>query len=257
MSANQISELIRCLQRMNVPSSGGSKTERNRRRRQRKRQGRQQLATPGTSGSARVVGGSAAPKRRRKRRAAGGLGSGDVVISRSEYLTALKTDSSGQASGSFLLDAMNFPWLNNLAKAFELIRWSSMSLEWRPAVGANTDGMIALGADWGEASPSSVQKRVFGEAEHYSVHATVDRKDVVACTPVLDTQVWQSGRFAVPAARLQSRESYIIPASTTTTVAVYDRAPCSVLYSATAAASKAVGELWVNYSVRLSGTRKV
>lgn len=182
-----------------------------------------------------------------------GIG-GEVVISRSEMVVSVTTGSTANVGGAFILDAINFSWLANLAKAFERLRWLSLAIEWRPAVGTTTDGTIALGVDWGSSSADTLQLR----RGLWGLHASVDRKEVLACTPNSDSPLWQPVKMMqLPVSRLQSRDWYEIPVNTSTKVAVYDRAPGSVVYYATAGASKTCGEIWVHYTVLMSGTRSV
>lgn len=239
----------------NIKVSGTSKAEKNRRRRQKRKAKKNGLnQTPGTAGGAIVIPMNVGKKKNKKRGSGSGVAAGEVTIARSEYLTEVKTSDQGKASGDFILDVMNFPWLSNIAKAFERIRWNSAVIEYRPAVGTTSDGLFCLGFDWGDKSAAALERQENGFLGFYK---TVERSAVLACTPANDTQVWNKTRMNIPAGRLQSRQWYEIPASTTTSVAVYDRAPGSVVYSASSGNSKVVGELWIHYSVRLSGTRKV
>lgn len=175
---------------------------------------------------------------------------GEVTVSRVELLQTVTTGSDGAASGSVVLAPFNMPWLVNLAKAFERIRWIACALEYRPTVGANTDGSIAVGVDWGAKSLTVADGRL-------TTLGAIDKSGVLACTPSVDTPVWaRVPRIVVPAARLQSRAWYEL-VENVTTVALYDAAPGSLVFYANGAANKTVGELWVSYTVVLSGTRKV
>lgn len=240
-----VAQLIKALQACEVKKSGPSKKKRS-------RGNKAAGSTPGTSGA--TVSVAMAPARKKKRRNRKSAASaGETILSRRELLATVKTEATvDSASGSAVLDPINFPWLGNIAKAFERSRWEACSLEWRPAVGANTDGTVAVGVDWGETSASVVKV-----GEYFTPLGAIERASVLACTPVVDGPVWQKANLSLPTSRLQSRQWYEIPTSTTTSIAVYDRAPGTILWHAQGAKGKTFGEIWVNYRLRLNGTRKV
>lgn len=251
-----VRELISCLQKMESGAGkSGGKRKRNRGRRSASG------PTPGTSGSFMVqpLLPTSGKKRRRKRKGSGGtpqasLASGEVVVSRSECLGRIATAAAASRGGSFVLCAESLPWLANLAKAFERLRWQSMRLEYRPAVGANTDGLMALGFDWSNSSVKAVQQdgRAF-----LSLAADPSRDGVLACTPNADGPVWQRmPLMSIPAQRLNSRAWYSIPEDATK-ADLFDYSPGSLVYFVDGAASKNYGEVWCHYKVTLSGTRKV
>lgn len=263
MSTNQIiSDLIRSLQGLSLPSA--ARTNRNRRRRQRRRQRARGVvasgSTPGTMGQA-MVAPLAAGKRRARRRRRAGLGAssevarGEVTINRQEFITDVTCDSSGSVGASFVLEPMSFTWLKNLSKAFERYRWNSCQVVWRPAVGANTDGTVAVGLDWG--NNGEIKLIDFGHAKHMTTDAAVTKAQILAQTPNMDMPVWQKGVFNIPSSRLQSREWYEIVGDPASKVLALDRGPGTVMYYAASGKSKTVGEIWVYYSVTLSGTRNV
>lgn len=222
------------------------------------RRKRPAAATPGTSGNVQVV--PLIPGRARSKRGRAGPSpsvGGEVVISRSEFLVTIKTGADGTLGGSLVLSPVNFPWLSNVSKCFERIRWRSCRLEYRPAVGANTDGTIAGGIDWG-AKSAKASLLIIGGKLALQETAAVARDQVLATTPCFDGPVWQRvPNFQVPAARLQSRAWYEIPPDASSDIPVYDQSPGTLLYHAQSSANKTVGEFWVHYTVVLSGTRKV
>lgn len=206
------------------------------------------MPTGGSRRRRRRAGGSGAPP------PAGGLSSGEVVIARSECLGQIATTTADVASAGIVLSADNLPWLKNLAKAFERLRWQSMRLEYRPAVGANTDGLMAIGFDW---SNSAVKTVSVGERQHLRLAADPDRETVLACTPNMDGPVWQRmPLMSIPANRLNSRAWYSIPADPAK-ADLFDYSPGSLLYSVSGTKGKTYGEVWCHYRVVLSGTRKV
>lgn len=233
-----VKELIAVLQGMEARKKKGGK---------KKSKG----STPGTQGSSssQPLGASSRKKKTKKRGSPGNISQGEVTISRSELLTDVTTDATtGSTGGSKVLIPNSLPWLANLAKAFERVRWLSLQIEYRPAVGANTDGTMALGFDWGTPH---VKQEVDGWC---LVHA-IDKASVLACTPCADGPVWSRNRLTVPTTRLQSRAWYELSEDVKDNF--FDYSPGSLCWYAKGATSKTMGELWVHYRLQMSGTRKV
>lgn len=250
-----VRELITCLQRMESSKAPSPK----RRRRRRARGNKNVVATPGTSGFSQNQKMQPLPPRGRRRRKTGNGGgsivSGEVSFQRSEYLTDVTISAAGTANASFLITPLNFSWLKNLAQAFERMKWQYCHFEYRPSVGANTDGNVAFGFDWSNDEIATLSSGFYGLTS-----TTVTKTAVLACVPSSDGPVWsRPPPLVVPASRLQSRLWYDIPkdADTLKKSSVFDIAPGSLLYSATGAANKVVGELWVKYHIVMSGTRQV
>lgn len=184
------------------------------------------------------------PKRKRNRKSkaggstkmGGGNVSGSVTVSRSELLTdltvAAKKDEVGKAI-KLIPSTTVLTWLNGLSKAFDQIVWHSVSIEYRPAVGAMKDGSLVVGIDWNPAASSG------------------DRGKVQACTPNFETPVWKGQRLTVPSSGLMSRKSYILLDSNAS-----NSAPCAILANLrTSNLDNATfyGDLWVSYKVTLMG----
>jgi len=244
-----LAELKKCLNQVAPQQqSSRNRTARNRRRRQRRRQRQAPNSTPATFGAAQVVpigtGRNGRRRRRNRQGVAAGPAQGDVVLSRSELLVTIKTNETKAASGSVALAPQKFPWLSNVSKAFELLKWTKAIIEYRPLVGTMKDGAVAVGFDWGSASASLLKKL-----------QALDRASVLACTPNADGPVWQRiAQINLPSSRLQTRLWYDVLSTGTDS---FDTAPGQILYYATGEASSEIGELWVHYTVHLSGTRKV
>lgn len=218
----------------------------------KKGKGKKTQPTPGTSGMTSSQPLVASGRKRRNKRKGNGSNSitqGEVTIARSELLETVTTDDKGSVGGSKLLVPSNLPWLKNLAKAFERVRWQSLRIEYRPAVGANTDGTIALGFDWGS---SNVKQEV--EGGWTFVHS-IDKASVLSCTPCADGPVWNRNQMAVPQPRLQSRAWYELAEDVKDSV--FDYSPGGLCWYAQGGALKTMGELWVHYKLQMSGTRKV
>lgn len=164
---------------------------------------------------------------------------GVVVASRCELFTPLKSESSKtESTGATPVyptsDCM--PWLHKLAAAFERVEWLSATLHWKPFVGTSASGSVAFGIDWNS-----------------NADTVIKREKVLATTPVYESPVWQSGQLVLPTSMLMSRKQYMISATD-----LVDRQPGTLVWSLigldSAAAVKAIGELWIVYRVRLSGT---
>lgn len=176
-------------------------------------------------------------------------------MSRAERLSEIKTDANGSYGKSIVLAPGNLPWLANLAKAFERMRWLSCALEYRPVVGANSDGTVAVGLDWANTAVAS--EEILGHLKLVKKDAP-DRDSVLSCTPCYDGPVWQQmRRLVVPSSRLQSRAWYDLPADLAKIEEPMDVSPGAVAVQATGAATKSLGEIWVTYRIQMQGTRKV
>lgn len=234
-----VKELISVLQSMGAKKKG------------KRKPAKKQASTPGASGSAFVqpLGAGSKPRRRGKKKSAtNNIAQGEIVVSRSELLTTVTTGDDGTVGSSKVLIPASLPWLANLAKAFERVRWLSVQIEYRPAVGANTDGTIALGFDWGTPTVKAV------EGGWQLVH-TIDKAAVLSCTPCADGPVWSKNRMSVPQPRLQSRAWYELSEDVKDNF--FDYSPGSLCWFSQGAAKKTMGELWVHYRLQMSGTRKV
>lgn len=165
---------------------------------------------------------------------------GMVVVSRSEMLSTLSsTQAVGTAFGQIDLfpTSSSMSWLAKLVVAFERIEWLSATLVYKPFVGTTTNGSICFGVDWN----SSV-----------SLSADNARAKVQASTPVFEAPIWQTGKLPLPSSMLMSRRFYTLSSSTEKP----DHQPGIVIWSMTNSPgnSEILGELWVDYRVRLSGT---
>lgn len=165
-----------------------------------------------------------------------------MTVSRSELFTTLRSDSAGNASGSSKLIvtvAANFPWLSKVAASWERVMWHKCHFTWRPFVGTTSDGSVAYGPD-------------------YSFKGTTDRAFVTSLSPVADHPLYLSteGRsLVIPTAMLQSRKWYLTTSSTVTDVA--ESAPFNLAINAKGGpATKDLGELWIHYTLTLSGPTK-
>lgn len=184
----------------------------------------------------------AQPKRkrnRRRKRSSQASNDGRLTVSRWELITEIKSDTNSPAKSYYemiLPTATRMSWLNGLAKNFSRIVWHSLSIEYRPAVGAMKDGSVVVGIDWSAGTSTAPTKNV-----------------VQNCTPNFQVPVWQKRSMAAPSSKLQSRKEYILDASSNV-----DKAPGDILVALSCTSAKEVqyfGDIWVHYNVSLFGPK--
>lgn len=128
----------------------------------------------------------------------------------------------------------SFPWLGNLAKSFEKVKWHAMKAYWKPAVGTTEGGLVTVGMRWDTTKESE------------------NRVAVAAQTPSQTCAIWEDGErrpLVLPPARLMTRAWYIIGEEKS------DSGPGMLEVGISGPAGKVLGEVWVEYSVTLAGTR--
>lgn len=164
-----------------------------------------------------------------------GTNSGEVLVQRTELLSAV-TVSSTVTSGFINLvpSATVLSWLQKVFVAFERIEWVSATLLYKPFVSASTSGSIAVGFDWDSTVSNA---------------SSVSRASVQASTPVYESPVWQNGRVVLPRKMLMTRRYYSKVGSES-----IDLQPCQIIWAVAGASAATLGELWLEYKVKLSGT---
>lgn len=174
-------------------------------------------------------------RRRRRGRRGGGL-DGSMTVSRTEYIMDVPKTGEAPQSGKTYMDMSmdNIPTLKHFVASFEHVRWNSCQLMYKPSVSNNTAGMVAYAADYSFTSTGK------------------DRKSVGAHMPGTSHAVWDSTSpsLTVPSSQLMSRRLYATKAVTAT---IKDSAPFRLLAASSAADTP--GEIWIRYSVTLSGVR--
>lgn len=142
------------------------------------------------------------------------------------------------ASGNFSLIPANFVFLASLGKCFERIRWNSVSIYYKPAVGTTFGGLVSIGTDWDSKNPAK------------------DRKNISGYTPNASFPAWgdtERQPMRLPAQRIQSVDWYT-PASDTLGLST----PCTIVWAADItkqAVDTTLGELWIEYDVSFDGTK--
>lgn len=161
---------------------------------------------------------------------------GEIVVSRSEKFCAV-TAQNGTALGitPIFPSSTVMAWLAKLTVAFDRIEWLSCQLVWKPFVGTSKSGSLAMGVDWDSSFAAN----------------SITRDKVQAATPVYESPIWQSGTMRLPAKMLMTRKAYSLHS-----VEAPDKQPGQVLWSLAGVDDdlREVGEIWITYKVRLSGT---
>lgn len=179
----------------------------------------------------------ASEMKRKRLRKPRNSGSGEIVVRRKELLSDFKTTSEGgDILKKFPLIPGQMTWLKTLSKAFEKYQWLSMKLMWKPAVGTTVGGLVTLGMRWDETHQNPT-----------------NRTDIVALTPNRTHAVWEDGErlpLVVPTDKLQTRRWYIIGDKDS------DGGPGQVEVGvSTSEKGVLLGELWAEYTIRMSGTQ--
>lgn len=191
------------------------------------------------------------PRRRKQKvpRGIRGFGDGDIVFSRTEILTDLKTTPDTTESFVQLYigpqtdkgKVVTFTFLDRLYKLFSRVRWEYLMIEYRPSCSAMTSGSLAVGVDW-----SSAKQKI----------ESFTRERVYSLTPLIQTQLAQPCKLGpFNSNRLMTRQWY--DTALDDTADTNDLFPGLILGHLTYDSSKetkALGSIWAHYRVRLSGT---
>lgn len=230
MSAAQLKTEIANLQRRlsRIAVNGGNNNSPNSRPRRRRpvRRANQSMAVVAPAIQPPVA--RAGPSRSRRGKAVS-ANDGSIRISRGEFLDVVTVQLVKK------LTPDSFPWLSALAKAFDRITWHSCTIQYKPAVGTTTNGIVTYGVDW-----DSDQGRL------------LDLKMAQALTPLQTHPVWQCSELRLPPPKLQTRKEYKLRAGTDKTDD-FDLAPGDLLVWVEGNQGL-VGQIWVQYDVTLFGT---
>lgn len=178
-------------------------------------------------------------KPRRKKNGGGVSDDGVIHLRRCELLkTITLSANSGDATGEVDLFPSSFSFLKGLYKSFDRLRWNSLEFYYKPAVGTTYGGLVSMGIDWD-----------FVGTGVYS------RQQISALTPTSTCAAWadtQNTPMRLPANRIQSRMWYTPQSGENV-----DKGPGSLAWAAsgtTETKATTLGEIWVRYSVTMSGT---
>lgn len=178
----------------------------------------------------------------RRRGARNRVAEGEVAFQREELVRTL-TLVKGRTDAADYFDLVpgNFEYLKVLSKAFERVQWINCALYWKPAVGTTFGGLVSYAVDWDS-----------------DIDRNITRAKLSAYTPVCSHAVWADNQrqpLVLPPSRLMSRTWYLYDHSSADVV---DKQPGRIGVVATASAVDAdtvLGEIWVKYHVKFSGTK--
>lgn len=239
MNQSLASEISNLCQRLQALAPGPSK----KRKRNRKKKSVQPGFVPQSGGYAaqpvaNPVVNRTPPKRRNRGgvpRAMSAAPDGSVRIRRREFIVVVK----GSQSMSAAMDPVNYPWVAKIVNAFDRYTMHSLTVHFKTAVGATTDGLIAIGVDWDG---------------HYST-SLLKREVVLALTPVMDGPIWQNMSMRLPQSKLMTRKEYSVKRDPNMDD-IIDQSPGILLINVTSgSASKVMGEIWYDYDITLYGTQ--
>lgn len=186
-------------------------------------------------GLMQVTAGSSS-RRRRRGKVTGNAG--EITLSRKEVcLTVKAVAGTDTGHGTLGIRPASFSFLKQF-HMFDKVKWNRLSFVYKPMVGSTTNGAVAYGVQWGfDGTPP------------------VDRSSMSALTPNQSHSVWSDGQSAplvCPVSKLQTRP-WFTPDDSKDDV---ETGPGRLCWLVTDSDKKgyAMGELWVDYSVTMTGT---
>lgn len=166
------------------------------------------------------------------------MSTGDVLITKTELVSTVKLPAnSSQVKAHIDVIPDSFPWLKNFFGSFDRIRYESLQFYWKPLVGTTYGGAISMGFDWDWGASDTTRDKISGFSPNRTLPLYADG---------------ESKPLTLPKSRLQSRLWYVPKATN-----YEDKGPGKVLYCADGKSDKTettIGDIWVKYTVVLSGT---
>lgn len=166
------------------------------------------------------------------------VSTGDVIITKMELIKTVKLEANKSTTSNHIdLIPDTFPWLKNFFNSFDRLRFEACKFYWKPLVGTTYGGAISMGMDWDWAATDG------------------DRSKISGFSPNISLPVYADGEnrpLVLPKNRLQSRLWYTPRQGEYT-----DKGPGKVIYCVDGKSDKAeqtIGDIWVKYTVTLSGT---
>lgn len=184
-------------------------------------------------------------------------------IKRSEYISDIRSATNGQ---DFFLSqyAINaglpntFPWLSQLAGAFEFVHWNSLTFEFKTSVGTGVTGKVILATDYDNYD------------QPFATKSMMEQEAGVAVGPVYATSIkhkvqTRGGKLGgLPIANFYIRQGPIPTGSTSNATSVggasatqnsdqnfYDLGQFQIAVQGCSSNNTTLGELWVHYDVDL------
>lgn len=141
-----------------------------------------------------------------------------------EYMLSCvaSTSVTGKA---FKLGSTGLTLLDSLSNAYTRYVIHSLVIEYRPVVGTATDGSIVVAVDWDSSDTAPTEAKLR------------------AMQPQIRGPVWQPGKMALPATRLQYQRNLMISQDTIFTLQ----------YKSTATKDKVCGEIVATYDITMMG----
>lgn len=169
------------------------------------------------------------------------LTNGDAVVEHSEFIQ----DVPGTIAFSVLAGGLpvnpgmsnTFPWLNQLANNYESYLFEKLEFEYRTSSSSATSGVLMLAIDYDASDPAPVGKVQISSYQ-----------DCARDAP------WKSFIQRNKLQNLRKRSSYYVrngALSANQDIKLYDVGNVFMASQGMAADTPAVGELWVNYKIRL------
>lgn len=210
----------------------------------KRRQKKKTVASTSQLGSSQpaVVSVTGSSRRRRnKNRGTVNAGVGTITLQRREYLREVKVGASGKVKIDYIdIVPAELTFLKQFSM-FDRIKWNKLHLFYKPGVGANYNGFVSYGINWSfvHSMPS-------------------DRAGVSALTPNMSHAIWVDGEnrpIVCPQAKLQTRP-WFTPLDSKDDA---EKGPGRIIVAAESPSNNAtteaiVGELWVDYSVTMTGS---
>lgn len=235
----QIANLQRKLAKIDVASGNNNNTKasgpRNKTVRRRARRNNRTASIPGNP----IAPVAVQTNPRKMRRGGGNIPPlGTIRIRRKEFLATIKAENPKAPSTGYIpMLPEKFPWLSKLSKSFDRIKWHSLTVFWKSAMGTTESGMVTLAMDWDSDFPGVLLTQDY----------------INGLSPIYESPVWQSGVFNVPSSRLMTRKEYKIRPGEDKTDQ-YDVQPGLLCWCLTSAVDKSAGNLWIEYDVTMFGT---
>lgn len=169
----------------------------------------------------------------------GYLPSGEVVITHREFVQDLFGSVAFFAGSSAINPGRNdlFPWLSSIANNYESYRFERLAIHYETACATSTVGTVAIAVDFDPSDPAPVTKQ-----------QVLSWQGAVRCAPWERDIVYRADPM-----NLNKRKTYFVRALAVPAGAdrsLYDTGNLIVTTSGMAN-SNGIGELWVDYTVRL------
>lgn len=221
MSANKqllsaVKALTSELQKLKVQSRPSAAQPKRKRRRSRKTPSKR-----ASLGPARITG--------------SGVGSSDIVITKTEMVDVVKVAAgAATASGTvkFTTDG-DLPWLKVMAASFERSQWRAIRVHYKPGCAMTQAGRITLGFDWDWSGEATTRAKI--SAYQPNCGGAVFKECSMSVPLNRGPQKWYMAKATDPVNKGPGEVVWAVDASTT--------------------AELVVGEIWVDYTVVLSGPR--